>query len=144
MKTRWWMVVVAIVPLLSEGCGNLEEFPNPESIFESTFNAPPGPSISLLQAYGRGFRDNGACYLRFKASSATFASLTAKGFTPISQADFKAKIRSGSISGPTPSWWNPLKDAPSIFLDSGSFHPTFSSGQAIAAYDPKSQIVNFY
>ncbi|SIO00737.1 hypothetical protein SAMN05444166_2010 [Singulisphaera sp. GP187] len=71
-------------------------------------------------------------------------SETATGFTPISEEEYKAKIQSGSISGPTPSWWNPLKDAPKIFRHSRSFHPTFSHREAIAAYDPKIQIVNFY
>ncbi|AGA28523.1 hypothetical protein Sinac_4326 [Singulisphaera acidiphila DSM 18658] len=107
MTTRRWMMVAIVAPL-AEGCGNLEDYPDPESVFEATLGVPPGPSISILQAYGRAFRDNSACYLRFKASSAAFSSLTATGFTPISKEEYKTKIQSGSISGPTPSWWNPL------------------------------------
>ena len=84
------------------------------------------------------------CYLRLKATPTAFASLTTNGFMPMTLREYKARTLGGAISGPTPPWWNPLKDAPTIFLSSGSFHPTFSRGQAIVAYDPVSQIVNFY
>jgi len=134
-----WILVL----LLAEGCGYLEEYPDPESVFEATFNTPPGPNISSLQAYGRGFRDNSYCYLRFKISSADFSSLTANGFTPISKKEYQDETK-GSITGPIPTWWNPIQDSPTVFLHSTSFHPTFSQGRAIVAYSPKTRIVNFY
>jgi hypothetical protein len=138
------MAVMAITSPFATGCGSLEEYPDPTTVFQVTFNAPPGPGISILQANGRAFADNSVCYLRLQASPTAFASLTAKGFTPITRSQYHAKIQGGGIFGPHPSWWNPLKDAPAVFLYSGSFHPGFTQGQALVAYDPTLQIANFY
>jgi hypothetical protein len=133
---RRLMAVIAIVLSVPTGCG--EEYGDPESVFEVTFGAPPGPRVSILQAYGRVY-DDSTCYLRFEASPAAFSSLTA-GFTPITREEY----RDEGLSGPIPSWWKPLKDAPTIFLNSESFHPRFSLGKAIVAYNPELQIANFY
>lgn len=54
----------------------------------------------------------------------------------------RRNLRTGFGAAPSPGrplhgGTTPLKDAPTTFLHSGSFHPTFSEGQTIAAYDPK-------
>jgi hypothetical protein len=123
---------------------DIEEYPDPQSVYQATFDAPPGPGVSILQAYGRAFRDSSTCYLRLKATPTAFGALTAIGFTPITADDYRTKIQGGSIRGPLLSWWNPLTDSPTVFLYSGTFHPGFTSGQAIVAYEPTVQIVNFY
>jgi hypothetical protein len=58
-------------------------------------------------------------------------------------AEFESRIAGAHISGPTPDWWTPLEDSPTVF-QSGAFHPGFSSGQALVSYDPSSQVANAY
>lgn len=135
---------MVLITAMTGGCGSVEEYGDPGTVFAVTFGGPPGPGVSILQANGRAFGDNSACYLRFKASPGAFSALSAKGFTPITMKDYREKTAGASISGPTPSWWNPTRDAPTVFLYSGSFHPGFSRGQAIIAYDPVVQVANFY
>ena len=150
MRLHSLQFTASLIPALAAvmapgcGCGSAEEYPDPGSVFQATFNAPPGPGVSIHQAHGRAFGDNATCYLRLKASPPAFTSLTAAGFTPISPGDFKVRTQGGAISGPTPPWWDPMQDTPTVFLHSGRFHPGFSRGQAIVAYDPTSQIVNIY
>jgi len=138
------MAAMAVAVSVDTGCGSLEDYPDPTSVFQATFNALPGPGISILEANGRAFADNSTCYLRLQASPAAFSALTATRFTPITGKEYQVKIQNGSIFGPLPSWWNPLKDTPTVFLYSTSFHPGFTRGQAIVAYDPTLQIMNFY
>jgi hypothetical protein len=141
----WRRIVVApVLFTLVGGCSSLEEYPDPGSVFEATFGARPGPGVAILQAYGRAFGDNAAAYLRLKASPAAFAALTARGFMPIPAAEYQTEIQGGSLAGPIPTWWAPLKDSPTIFLFATRFHPGYSQGQAIVAYDATNQIAKFY
>jgi hypothetical protein len=115
MVRRLMAIAAVLYPLLS-GCGSLEEFPDTGSVFEATFGTRPGPGVTILQAYGQAFGDNTTAYLRLKASPAAFAALRAIRFMPITAGNFKAKTQGASNSGPTPTWWSPLKDSPTIFL----------------------------
>jgi hypothetical protein len=139
------MIAVAAVMLPPVcGCSSLEEYPDPGSVFQATFNVPPGPGVTILQAYGRAFGDNASCYLRLKATPAAFMALTSVGFTPITRREYRERIQGGGIVGPLPKWWNPLADNPSVFLSSGSFHPGYREGQSVVAYNPETQITTFY
>jgi hypothetical protein len=137
-------LALAIASPLLLGCGNLEGYPDAASVFEATFHAPPGPGVSILQANGTAFRDSSHAYLRLKATPTSFDSLTSNGFERITKAEYESRAGGGAIFGPSPSWWAPLDDGPTLFLYSANFHPNLSRGRAIVAYNPDSQITNIY
>ena len=138
------MSAMAVAFSLVAGCGSLEDYPDPASVFQATFNGPPWTGISILNANGRAYGDSSTCYLRLQASPAVFTTWTVTRFTPITGKEYQVKTQNGSIFGPLPSWWNPLKDTPTVFLYSTSFHPGFTRGQAIVTYNPTLQIMNLY
>ena len=143
LTVRRLIVSMTCMPFLVAGCGS-DEYGSPGDVFEATFSAPPGPGVSILQANGQAWGDNSTCYLRLKASPAAFSALTAVGFMPLTSDEYEMRTQSGSLVGPLPKWWNPLGDAPTVFLSSGSFHPNYREGQAFVTYNPKLQIANFY
>ena len=137
---RSTILAALLIPL---GCGDLEAFPGPEYAFEATFGTFPGPTITTLVGEGRAFRDSGHVYLKFQVPQATFRTMIGGGFTPLSADAFARKTTGGAISGPSPPWWTPLPGS-TVLLESTSFHPTFSGGEAFAAYDPATSTACLY
>jgi hypothetical protein len=139
LTVRRMMVAVPTMFLLVAGCGT-DEYQDPRSVFQATFQTTGGPGITILQANGRAWGDNSDCYLRFKASASNLSALMGTGFRTITAREY---FDSGTV-GPVPAWWNPSADQPTVFYHSGAFHPSYREGQAITAYNPQTQIVNFY
>ena len=135
---------IAGLALLLSGCGDLEEYGSPGDVFEATFGVKPGPSIQGLQAEGRAFRDSSTCYLRFRSPLPQLNGLLGASFTKLTADEFASKTPGAGISGPTPAWWTPLAGSPTVFLESGAFHPGFTQGRAFVSYDPSSQVAHLY
>jgi hypothetical protein len=135
---------VIAVPRVGDGIREISVSDEPVSELRYRPKAEPWTGISILNAHGRAYGDSSTCYLRLQVSPAAFSNWTVTGFTPTTRKEYKIKTQSGSISGPLPSWWNPLKDTPTVFLYSTSFHPEFTRGQAIVSYNPTLQIMNLY
>lgn len=126
------------------GCGDPEEHASLAYVFEATFGVKPSSAIQGLQAHGRAFGDNSACYLRFRVSRAQLNGLLGPSFVPITAAQFESNISGAGIAGPTPPLWTPLAGTPTVFLLSSGFHPGFSQSQALVSYDPASQVAHVY
>lgn len=126
---------IAGLALLLAGCGDLEEYGSPGDVFEATFGVKPGPSIQ---------GDNSTCHLRFRSPLPQLNGLLGASFTKLTADEFASKTSGAGISGPTPAWWTPLAGSPTVFLESGAFHPGFTQGRAFVSYDPSSQVAHLY
>jgi hypothetical protein len=135
---------MALVSIMAAGCGNLEEYSTPTEVFEATFGAKPGPTVRGLQAYGRAFRDNSMCCLRFQVPRSQLNALLGTSFTTLTGDEFAARISNAGISGPIPVWWKPLAGTSTVFLESGAFPPGFTQSQALVSYDPTSRTAHVY
>ena len=129
--------------LLVAGCGDLSRSDDPAFNFETTFGHKPGSGITGLLGEGYGFRNSGHVYLRFQCTQADFVALLGTSFAATTQTDFAERSASGSTIGPVPTWWKPLPGA-TEFWRSDTFHPTFSRGGALAAFDAATSTAYVY
>ncbi|AMV35834.1 hypothetical protein [Planctomyces sp. SH-PL62] len=137
---RMTTLAAALLPL---GCGDLEAYPGPEYAFQATFGAFPSSSVRNLQGEGRAFRDSGHVYLKFEVPQGTLQAMLGGGFTPLSAEAFAKETTGAAIYGPRPGWWMPLPGS-TVLLESKRFHPTFSTGEAFAAYEPATSTAYLY
>ena len=139
--TRAVIVGLALLPL---GCGAFDDVPTSAQVFESTFGAPPGPSIGDLQAFGRTYGNNVLCYLKFRTSREPLDRLLGSTFKELTDREFRAKASGAGVVGPIPTWWQPMAGSPTDFLESHVFHPGCKAGHALVSYDSRSQVVHMY
>lgn len=123
---------------------SIERFASPQECYRVTFGMEPGPAVSDLQGQGRAYRDSGHCYLRFRVPKPVLTSLLDGEFRTIDRDEFITWTEGAALFGPTPVWWSPLADSPSVFMRSETFHPSFSQGEAFLSYDDDAQIVHLY
>lgn len=139
------LFVLAAVSLCLFDCSAMSgDFGSPSDCFQATFGSNPTPAIAGLQGVGNEFRDSGYVYLTFRASLPTLKGLLGKNFHPVTRPHFVNSISDASLTGPAPPWWTPAASPTARFMASTSFHPSFSSGQSYASYDPKTQTVFLY
>ena len=139
--SRAAIVGLALLPV---GCGAFDDVPTSAQVYESTFGAPPGPSIEDLQAFGRTFANHVLCYLKFRTSREQLDRLIGSRFAERTSSEFGTKISGGGIVGPIPTWWQPMAGSPTEFFESHTFHPGCKTGRALISYDSKSQVVHMY
>lgn len=133
-----------IASLLVVGCGvDVSTSHEPVFTFETTFGHKPSTGITALQGEAHSFRDSGHAYLRFNCTKADLVALLGTNFMSTTSAVFAEQTVSGSIVGPVPTWWTPLPSS-TDFWQSGTFHPTFSQGKALAAFDSTTSIAHVY
>src|SRR5215813_2068655 len=123
MHTGQNILFALLLATAAVGCGKLEEYPNPKSVYNATFGMAPSAQVANLQAYGTSFRDSGHCYLRFNAPYSFLQTLVGTRFTEVSAASFVESTSNAGITGPTPSWWTPPTNSTSKFFSSTNFHP---------------------
>ncbi len=138
------VVGLALATCFLVSCVDMEAYPTAGSVYRATFGAQPGPGVKLLQAGGRAFRDNSACYLRFQISPENLTTLLGPDFLPMTRDEYTSQTRTAANADPIAPWWDPLRDRPTHFQRSGQFHPTFVLGHATLAYDPDNQIANLF
>jgi hypothetical protein len=133
------MVMVAMT-----ACGNLDEYPNENAVFQATFGTAPPRSVSHLQGFGSVFRDSSHCYLKFEAPFHDVQAFMGSTFTEISAAEFAELTKSGAIVGPTPGWWSPPTTPATKYFSSTGFHPHFPSGRALLAFETTTNLACFF
>jgi len=139
MRSTKRLLLLSLLLAVAVGCGDLDRYPNAESVFQATFNSNPPQDVTGLQGDGHEFRNNSTNYLQFNAPPSTVKRLVGNTFGPTTAATFRA-----GTSGQTPSWWRPTANSTTKFYSSTGFHPTFSSGNAYYSYDSNAQLVHLY
>lgn len=134
---------VALLLIASCSFFDITKSLNPVSAFEITFGHKPSANITILQGTTYAFRDSGYVYLKFTCTKSELVALLGTDFTSITSTEFAEQTTSGSISDPIPAWWTPLPQA-TEFWQSDTFHPTFSKGVGLAAFDPTTMVAYVY
>jgi hypothetical protein len=94
-----------------------------------------------LTGGGEGFGDWQICCLRFNATFTTVQLLIGPTFSEIDSATF---VSSASSAGRVPAWWPPPVTPTTKFYSSSDFHPGFSNGKALLAYDTATRTASIY
>ena len=137
MKNRAALFIAAIA-LNVCGCGfdlsDLEQNSDANSVFSLTFAQTVPSDVANLQAYQEGVSSSD-CYLRFNAPLSTVKKLTGNSFTAVPESQRTQEWLKDNVSGIKPDWWQPLVLGDVQLFESPTFHPSYSSGNAVLFYN---------
>ena len=140
MKT----IAFALILIACFGCNvDLEQIPDAESVFVTTFQRSVPADVSGVRGSGDSFSST-TCYLQFTTSKKTLNSLIGPTFTPVPKANLTQAWIRENTSGKTPTWWTPRLTATTTISTSTAFHPTHTSGSAMVIFDAKTETAFMY
>lgn len=105
----------------------------PATVYEMTFGSAPSSDVTNIQSNYYYFADTGTTFLKFKASPATIAKLTAKGWTRLNaQGNQNAGPHTGTQ---TPEWYKPKITDTTVIYTAEKRIGDFASESETLVYD---------